>query len=510
MPLLWLALSFVCGVWLASLLALPVLVWAGFLLLLYLAWLSLPSLRGLRVEHGRLPLVLMAAALVAGGARFAVDQAAWQSGGSALEEDMGAPVLVDVEVVSLPELWYGRLSMQARLRAMWKEGTWQPTRALIAITIPRSSGLEYGSRARLSGVLRPVLKEDEDRLEDYGARQGVQAVLSDAQVIQLLDEQGGSSLVVWLASARAQMADLLARLCPYPESTLLMGVLLGLRGAMPDMLYSAYKGSGLAHIVVVSGFNLALLAGVVTVVLRRWFRPGMGTLLAGAVIVGYALLVGGKAPVTRAALMALIALPAWWLGRRATSVNSLGLAAALMVLVEPLLLWDVSFQLSFSATLGLVLLADPLADWMAKLHAKARGHAAPQQAGIATQFVAACIAAPLACFPFSAAAFGVFNPFALPANLLILPLQPAMMAGGFFALFLGMLAPTLGRIAMLPVWLLAHLSNLTAMFLGFLPISRLPLPRWLPAVSVPLLLILAGVGLRRILRRRWKAKTGDD
>lgn len=507
MPMLWLALAFVCGVWLASLLAFPALVWAGFLLLLFMAWLSLPDLRAARVEHGRLPVVLLAVALAAGGARLAVDQAAWLNGAAALEAGLGAPALVEVEVVSLPELWYGRLSMQARLRAMWKEGAWQATSALIQVTAPRSSGLEYGTRARLSGKLRPILKEDEKRWEDYGARQGVQALLSNTQVIQLFDEQGGSKLVVWLASARAQMADLLSRLCPYPESTLLMGVLLGLHGAMPELLYSAYKGSGLAHIVVVSGFNLALLAGVVTVVLRRWFRQGMGTLMAAVVIVGYALLVGGKAPVTRAAIMALIALPAWWLGRQATSVNSLGLAAALMVLFDPLLLWDVSFQLSFSATLGLVLLADPLADWMARLHAKVRGHAAPQQAGIAAQFMAACIAAPLACFPFSAAAFGVFNPFALPANLLILPLQPAMMAGGFFVLFIGMLAPTLGRIAMLPVWLLAHLSNQTAMFLGFLPISRLPLPGWLPAASVPLLLLLAVLELRRMLRRRGKAQS---
>ncbi len=507
MPLLWLALAFVCGIWLASLLALPVLVWAGFLLLLAAGWCIFPVLRGLRVEHGRLPVALLAAALMVGGARFTVDQAAWQSGAAALEAAMDAPALVEVEVVSLPELQYGSLRMQARLRALWKEGAWQPISALIQVTAPRSSGLEYGSRARLSGRLRPVLKEDELRWEDYGARQGVQALLSNTQVIQLFDDQGGSKLTLWLASARAQMADLLSRLCPYPESTLLMGVLLGLRGAMPKLLYSAYKGSGLAHIVVVSGFNLALLAGVVTMLLRRWFRQGMGTLMSAAVIVGYALLVGGKAPVTRAAIMALIALPAWWLGRQATSVNSLGLAAALMMLFDPLLLWDVSFQLSFSATLGLVLLADPLAVWIAKLHAKARGIAAPQQAGIVAQFVAACIAAPLACFPFSLAAFGVFTPFALPANLLILPLQPAIMAGGFFALFVGMLAPALGRIAMLPVWLLAHLSNQTAMFWGFLPMSRLPLPGWLPAASVPLWLLVAGLGLRRQLHYRRKPDT---
>ena len=161
MPLFWLALAFVCGIWLASLLAFPVLVWAGFLLMLVAGWFIFPDLRGLRVEHGRLPVVILAAALMVGGARFAVDQAAWQNGVAALEAGMDSPALVEVEVVTLPELRYGSLSMQARLRAVWKEGEWQPTRALILVNAPRSSGLEYGSRARLSGRLRPVLKADE-------------------------------------------------------------------------------------------------------------------------------------------------------------------------------------------------------------------------------------------------------------------------------------------------------------------------------------------------------------
>lgn len=501
MPLLWLALAFLSGIWLASLAALPALVWAGFLLLCAIAWLAVPAVRAARVENGRLAMILIGAALLAGGLRFTLEDAAWQKGRAALEPYIGRQAAVEVEVVSLPELRYGRLEVQARLRALWNAGEWQPAEGLLLVRAEVGSGLEYGSIARLAGRLRPVLKEDQQRTEVYVARLGAQAVLEEAQALAFFARQGGSAWALGMASARAQAAELLVRLCPYPESALLMGVLLGARGAMPELLYSGYKGAGLAHIVVVSGFNLALLAGAVSAVLRRWFQPALGSLLAAAVIIAYTAFTGGELPVVRAAIMALVALPAGWLGRRAAALNSLAIAAAVMALAEPLVLWNISFQLSFSATLGLVLLADPLAEWLSKFWARARGRVA-EEAGALAQFFAACIAAPLACFPVSAGLFGVFNPLALLANLLVLPLQPAMMAGGFAALLIGVFAPALGRIAMLPVWLLAHLTNRAALFFGFLPVSRLALPGWAVAASVPFLLALAGLGLRRLFCRR--------
>ena len=138
------------------------------------------------------------------------------------------------------------------------------------------------------------------------------------------------------------------------------GILLGVETGIPRPVQEAFKDTGTSHIIAISGFNITILSGMLATGFGRWLGPRGGGVAAGVGITAYTILVGADAAVVRAAIMGGLSLFARQVGRRQAGLNSLAFCAAMMALFTPKILWDVGFQLSFAATLGLVLYADPL------------------------------------------------------------------------------------------------------------------------------------------------------
>ncbi|MEZ4677348.1 MAG: ComEC/Rec2 family competence protein [Caldilineaceae bacterium] len=165
----------------------------------------------------------------------------------------------------------------------------------------------------------------------------------------------GSRLFHWLYWIRARGEQLLNRLLPEPYAALANGMLLGIESGIPDALYEQFNLTGTSHVIVISGSNVALIAGVLLAFGQRLLgkRRALWPALAG--IAGYALLVGGDAAVLRAAWMGGLFAIATTLERRSTALVSLAFACWIMTIANPLTLWDVGFQLSSAATAGLIL-----------------------------------------------------------------------------------------------------------------------------------------------------------
>ena len=149
----------------------------------------------------------------------------------------------------------------------------------------------------------------------------------------------------------------------------------------------------------------------------------------------------------RAALMGLLGFFAWQVGRRNLGMNALAITALLMVAVNPLLLWDAGFQLSFLATLGLILYAEPLTALAGRLLFRL---AHPQEAvqrvlPPLTNFVLLTFAAQIATLPIMAYHFKRISLVSLIANPFILPAQPAVMIVGGLALILSLFLFPLGQ-----------------------------------------------------------------
>ncbi len=245
------------------------------------------------------------------------------------------------------------------VRQVFERGRWRPDSGGVLMYAPLFPQYEYGDLLEVQGELEtPPSFEDFD-YRQYLLYRGIGSVISFPKV-KLLQKGKGNPVRAALFDIREKMTDSLARLMPEPEASLAAGAVLGARSKLPQDLLDAMDSTGTSHLVAVSGQNVALLAGLVIAGLA-WLigrRPAAWVSL-GAIAL-YCALVGAQASVLRAGVMGAIYVMAIAAGRQNTAAIALALAAAIMTAWKPQLAHDVSFQLSLSATLGLIVLAPAL------------------------------------------------------------------------------------------------------------------------------------------------------
>lgn len=258
-------------------------------------------------------------------------------------------------------------------------------------------------------------------------------------------ERPAADLRVPLEQARAQLEASLAGVIPGPAGQLAAGLLLGRQASLALELRDQLRDTGTSHLLAVSGYNVALVAGFLLATLAAVAdrRLAVGVGLAGVAM--YTLLVGAPPSALRAALMAVLAGLAMLVGRLPDPLTSLALAAAAMAGLDPWLLGDLGFQLSCAATAGLVLLAAPLAG---------RWRPRPRLARWLVHGLAVTLAAQLATLPLVLHHFQSAQLVSPLANLLVQPVVPLLMALGLLALVGGWL------------WPLAALVNAAAQLVG--------------------------------------------
>ena len=231
----------------------------------------------------------------------------------------------------------------------------------------------------------------------------------DTQRVRILSSPPDSN-PPWLTRLRDHIDRSVREVLPEPHGALLSAILVGKRSSLPGDLRNDFLASGLIHVVAISGFNITLVALAV----RRmagWLIGRYSVLLAMLVLPFYAALAGGEPSVVRATLMGELILLAWLIGRDTDALVALAVAALAIVLVDPSALADVGFQLSFAGTLGLVVIAPGVSEW---LTARAR---LPR---LAAEPLAVTATASLMVTPIIAHTFERLQLAAIPANLLAL------------------------------------------------------------------------------------------
>ena len=384
----------------------------------------------------------------------------------------------------------------------------QPTARLVAER--PEPHLRYGDMLGLRGEVQPPPRFDEFDYREFLARQGIVAVAYRPQT-ELLAEDRGVPPLAWLSALRWRMARALAQSLPEPQAALGQGMALGLRAAIPQDLLTDFARTGTTHILAVSGLNIGIVLGL-TLPLSVWAlgrRRNLHLLLPLVAIWLYALLTGMQPPVARSVVMGSLYLAALALGRPGASAAALGLAVALLLLIDPRSLWDVSFQLSFLAMAGLVFISP----WLAARGYRLLGKRDEPASG-ATRFlvegVAAGLGAILATAPLMALTFHLFSPAGLPATILTAPALPPLLASSFLVALAGMASPDVGAVAGWLAW--PWLTYLALMVRGFaaLPFAAVEVGRlsvalvWLMYGALVLAVVLVALGAER-LRRAWPA-----
>jgi competence protein ComEC len=311
---------------------------------------------------------------------------------------------------------------------------------------PESASLRYGDRVLCSGLLQPPPEVQGFDYAGYLARQGVYGILSDP-AIRSIEKGTASPIVAALFAFRRRALETIRALFPEPEAALLSGILLGDESSITKPLEEAFARTGTSHIVAISGFNISIIAGIFLSLARRIPRRLPGWLLAVLGIALYTVLVGAAASVVRAALMGGLAILARQTGRRSHGLTSLALAGAAMTAFQPWTLWDIGFQLSFAATLGLILYADPLQNGVERLLLRRISkETARSAASIAGEVFLMTIAAQITTLPLLLLYFNNFSLSAFLVNPLILSVQPMVMIAGGLALMMGMVWLPAGRL----------------------------------------------------------------
>ena len=252
---------------------------------------------------------------------------------------------------------------------------------------------------------------------------------------------------------RDAAGDALRAALPEPEAGLAAGILIGLRERVDRSLAADFATAGASHVVAISGWNIAIVAGLVGAMMRGRSRR-IVAIVVGGTILAYVLAAGASPSVVRAAVMAGVVLLARESGRAGRAPAALALAAFAMLVAEPAMIGDAGFRLSVAATAGLLAWGTPLGRWIG-------GLAGGRIPGWLAEGLGISLAAQAATLPDVLVTFGRLSLVAPAVNLAVVPLVPAAMGAGVLAMAGGALAMlglpgAVATILGLPAWLLLH------------------------------------------------------
>lgn len=251
----------------------------------------------------------------------------------------------------------------------------------------------------------------------------------------------------------------LARSIAEPNAAFIEGILLGSRSQIPQDLKDAFARTSTSHILAVSGYNITMIAMIVSAFFILFFRRPTAFWFSLAVVALFTVLTGAQASVVRAAIMGVLVLLANREGRLNDPRNAIVLAGATMILLNPLILrHDIGFQLSFAATLGLIYLAPALERYFVKL---------PKFFKLRETFTMT-VSAQIFVLPLLLYYFKNLSLVSLPANIIVLPTIPFAMLLGFISGLAGMAVPFLGQLIGYFAWIL------TAIQLGIIKLFAAP------------------------------------
>ncbi len=268
------------------------------------------------------------------------------------------------------------------------------------------------------------------------------------------------------AQVRESYKNYMAQVMPGQDGAAIFAMLFGGYDGIKPELLEAFTITGIVHILSVSGSHITLMAGTAGILGKLLHLPDKATaLLATGVIIFYGLLAGAIPPVIRSALMGILTLFALTLGRERDAQHVLGLTALGLLLYSPLWLYDISFQLSFGATAGLLYIAPAIRTGLRKRFPI-----------FVADSLAVTIGAQLSVVPIIAWYFNVLSISSLLANLIVTPIVEWIIVAGLLAGLLASLIPFLGKLVFLAASLALGMVYQLSRWVAAMPGSQMYMP----------------------------------
>lgn len=303
------------------------------------------------------------------------------------------------------------------------------------VSLPRYPEFLYGESLILKGKLKEPPQFDDFNYQNYLSRYKIFSLMYFPKTENLNNNQGSfffRNIFQWKKTVEKQIKFIF----PEPNSSFLAGLLIGARRNIPESVLANFNQTGLSHIIAISGYNITIIIAFILGLLSFLPRKISFYCALGGVVV-FTFFVGASAAVVRASIMGILGLIALHHGRQADVLILILLSASLMLLFNPSILWyDIGFQLSFLAVLGIVYITPFFEKWSQNI---------PQTLGFKEAFLMT-ISAQITAVPLIVFNFDRLSLIAPLANLLVAPLIPLAMLFGFLAIVVSFLNFQLGLI----------------------------------------------------------------
>ncbi len=293
---------------------------------------------------------------------------------------------------------------------------------------------EYGTEITLTGKLIVPRNFSSFDYLNYLKKDGIYFVMKNPHVV-VLGMGKGNAIVQGLLWLKQNFLKNINSVLGEPHAALAGGLVVGEKSSLGKDLINDFRRVGLIHVVVLSGYNITIVADSIRKVLVLFF-PRIISLLAGAAsIILFGILVGGGATVVRSCIMAFIATTAELFYKDYSVSRALFVAGYIMVFLNPsIVLYDPSFQLSFLSTVGLILLSSPIEKRLARWP-RLFSEWAGMRSLVASTFATQIIVLPLLLYMMGQVSLiGVF------VNILVLPFVPLTMLAVFLTGALGVVS----------------------------------------------------------------------
>lgn len=387
-----------------------------------------------------------------------------------LESHIDTVVHVRGTIVEEPDIREKTTHLVVLLQSIEENGATTSVSGKALVIVPTYPTYAYGEVIAINGKISlPVaFANDDGRMFDYPEYLHAKGVRYQFVYPKILKEgeRGGNEILRELFLVKHAFTRRIQDVLPEPQSALAEGLLLGAGHSLGDAWNERFREVGIVHIIVLSGYNMTIVAEWLAVVfLFLGFYPSI--IIASGGIIFFTLMTGAGATVVRAAIMALLVLLARLTGRTYDVSRALLFAAVIMVTIDPgILLHDPSFQLSFLAALGLLYVSPVI-----KLHTWRL-----KKFPIFEEVVVSTVATQALVLPLLVYQTGMLSLVSLFANILVLPLIPFTMFFAFLGGLAGFVNSFVSFVVILPAQAMLSWMFVVAKYGSMIPFASVKLP----------------------------------
>ena len=454
--LFWFCIAFIVGIGLYSLIKIPQIYIWGILFTAILMIMAHFLITQVRDGHNRYLVVLgfCVLFLVLGIARLQISEFNAENDKLIKFNNNPEKIILTGKIINEPDIRSSYQKLKLKINNM---------ESVVLVTVGSYPKYSYLDEIKVTGYLKTPPEFEDFNYKNYLLKDGIYSVM-DFPKVALTSKKHTYTIFSFLYEQVVFLKEKLRSSInvnfPSPQNSMVDGIVFGNNKDMPKDLKDRFNATGLSHITAVSGGNIVVLISMLVVILLSLGLWRQQALYLSIILVWvYIILVGFPASGIRAGIMGSIFLFAQALGRQNTSSRTIVLAGSLMLLQNPLLLlYDIGFQLSFLASMGIIhviafLKVRNTFKKEAALHSQLK-NIFSQKLKDVTDIISITLAAQISTLPIIIYNFGTISLIAPITNFLVLPIVPFLMVFGFLASIFGIFSGFLGWVFALPCYAL--------------------------------------------------------